>query len=325
MSAIQPHFALAVPAIGAVLIVLTGRWPNLRETVTLVTAVILFAVVASLLPAVMDGERPAVTLFTMLPGLSIALKVEPLGMLFGLLASGLWIINSIYSIGYMRGNNEKNQTRFYVYFAIALASAMGIAFAGNLFTLFIFYELLTLSTYPLVTHTGDDAAREGGRMYLGYLLGSSVTLLLLALVWIWSLTGTLDFRSGGILEGVVSPGIASILLVLFVFGIGKAAVIPIHLWLPAAMACNRRSSNSCRTRSPVTSRRSSASTPGRFSSSTSPTMSASIPSSAVSSFARCVYSGWQLHPRAPLIRCRITSRVAASAASIWNWSSPRRR
>jgi multicomponent Na+:H+ antiporter subunit D len=112
---------------------------------------------------------------------------------------------------------------------------MGIAFAGNLFTLFIFYELLTLATYPLVTHAGDDSAREGGRMYLGYLLGTSVIFLLLALVWTWSLTGTLDFRTGGILAGAVTPGTASILLVLFIFGIGKAAVMPFHLWLPAAM------------------------------------------------------------------------------------------
>jgi multicomponent Na+:H+ antiporter subunit D len=112
---------------------------------------------------------------------------------------------------------------------------MGIAFAGNLFTLFIFYELLTLSTYPLVTHAGDDNAREGGRMYLGYLLGTSIILLLLAVLWTWSLTGTLDFRAGGILEDAVTPGIASILLVLFLFGIGKAAVMPFHLWLPAAM------------------------------------------------------------------------------------------
>jgi len=144
-------------------------------------------------------------------------------------------VTSVYSIGYMRSHREWRQTSFYSYFAVALGSAMGIAFAGNLFTLFIFYELLTLSTYPLVTHAGDDAAREGGRMYLGYLLGTSVILLLLALVWTWSLTGTLDFRTGGILEGVVTPATASILLVLFIFGIGKAAVIPFHLWLPAAM------------------------------------------------------------------------------------------
>ncbi len=156
-------------------------------------------------------------------------------MLFALLASFLWVVTSVYSIGYLRSHHEWRQTSFYSYFAVALGSTMGIAFAGNLFTLFIFYELLTLSTYPLVTHAGDDAAREGGRMYLGYLLGTSVILLLLALVWTWSLTGTLDFRPGGILNGVVTPGIAGILLVLFVFGIGKAAVMPFHLWLPAAM------------------------------------------------------------------------------------------
>jgi multicomponent Na+:H+ antiporter subunit D len=144
-------------------------------------------------------------------------------------------VTSVYSIGYMRSHHEWHQTSYYSYFAVALGSVMGIAFAGNLFTLFIFYELLTLATYPLVTHAGDNAAREGGRMYLGYLLGTSVMLLLLALVWTWSLTGTLDFRAGGILEGVVTPGTASILLVLFIFGIGKAALIPFHLWLPAAM------------------------------------------------------------------------------------------
>ena len=112
---------------------------------------------------------------------------------------------------------------------------MGIAFAGNLFTLFIFYEVLTLSTYPLVTHAGNRAARRSGHLYLGYLLGSSVILLLMAIVWTWSLTGTLDFREGGILQGVVTPEIASILLILFIFGIGKTAVMPLHRWLPAAM------------------------------------------------------------------------------------------
>jgi len=235
MSAMQPHFALAVPAIGAVLIALTGRWPNLRETVTLVTAVILFAVVASLLPDVMAGERPAVILFTMLPGLSIALKVEPLGMLFGLLASGLWIVNSIYSIGYMRGNNEKNQTRFYVYFAIALASAMGIAFAANLVTLFLFYEVLTISTYPLVAHKGDPDTVRSARTYIGILLSTSIALLLPAIIWTYVVAGTVDFTPGGILAGNITGPAVGVLLALYVFGIGKAAVMPVHRWLPAAM------------------------------------------------------------------------------------------
>lgn len=235
MSTIEPQFALAVPAIGAVLIALTGRWPNLRETVTLITALTLFIVVASLLPAVMAGERPAVTLFTMLPGLSIALRIEPLGMLFGLLASGLWIVNSIYSIGYMRGNNEKNQTRFYVYFAIALASTMGIAFAENLVTLFLFYEVLTISTYPLVAHKGDRDTVRSARVYIGILLSTSIALLLPAIIWTYVVAGTTDFAPGGILSGNIAGPAVGVLLALYVFGIGKAAVMPVHRWLPAAM------------------------------------------------------------------------------------------
>ncbi|MGB5307255.1 MAG: proton-conducting transporter membrane subunit, partial [Gammaproteobacteria bacterium] len=229
------HLSLWIPLAGALLIVATGRHPNLREAVSLVTAFLLFCSIASLAPAVLDGARPTLVLAEPLPDLALQFTVEPLGMLFALLASSLWIVTTIYSIGYMRARQEQHQTRFYACFALSLWAAAGIAFAGNLFTLFIFYELLTLSTYPLVTHAGDDAARKAGRMYLGYLLGTSIILLLLALVWTWSLTGTLDFRTGGILEGTVTPGTASILLVLFLFGIGKAAVMPFHLWLPAAM------------------------------------------------------------------------------------------
>jgi multicomponent Na+:H+ antiporter subunit D len=135
----------------------------------------------------------------------------------------------------MRTHNQHHQTRFYSCFSIALGCAVGIAFAGNLLTLFIFYELLTLSTYPLVTHAGDVAARRGGRIYLGYLLGSSVILLLMAMIWTWSIAGTLDFREGGILHDKATPYAAGVLLVLYIFGTGKAAVMPVHRWLPAAM------------------------------------------------------------------------------------------
>ncbi len=235
MNALDPQFALAVPAIGAVLIALFGRWPNLREAVTLITALVLFSVVASLVPHVVDGERPSITVLTMLPALSLQLTIEPLGMLFALIASGLWIVNSIYSIGYMRANNEAHQTRFYVYFAIALACTMGIAFAGNLLTLFLFYEALTLSTYPLVTHHGTPEAKRSGRIYLGVLIGTSIGLLLLAIVWTWSLTGTLEFAVGGILANKANATTTGILLALYMFGIGKAALMPVHRWLPAAM------------------------------------------------------------------------------------------
>jgi len=226
---------VALPLLAPVLIAALQRWPNPREAVTLLTSGCLFLLVYSLHDAVLHGARPAIDIAEPLPGLKIGFEVEPLGMLFALLASFLWMVTSVYSIGYLRSHHEWRQTSYYSYFAVALGSTMGIAFAGNLFTLFIFYELLTLSTYPLVTHSGDDAAREGGRMYLGYLLGTSVTLLLLALVWTWSLTGTLDFRDGGILAGAVTPVAAGVLLILFIFGIGKAAVMPFHLWLPAAM------------------------------------------------------------------------------------------
>lgn len=224
-----------LPLFGALLIWLAGAWPNVREAMTIGTALLLFATVLELLPEVQMGERPAATLQEMVPGLSIAFVVEPLGMIFGLVASGLWIVTSVYSIGYMRGHHEKNQTRFYVCFAIALSSAMGVAFAGNMLTLFIFYEILTLSTYPLVTHAGTDEAKSGGRTYLGILLFTSITFLLTATVWTWSVAGTLDFTPGGILAGKASPGVAAALLLLFVFGIGKAALMPFHRWLPAAM------------------------------------------------------------------------------------------
>jgi len=227
--------AVAIPAAGAVGVAACGRVPNLRETVTLVAAALLFLAVATLVSPVLAGARPSVRLFEIIPGLPIAFEVEPLGMLFALVASSLWIASSVYSIGYMRGNNEAHQTRFYVCFALSLAATMGIAFAGNLITLFLFYEALTLVTYPLVTHHGDDEARRGGRLYLGLLLGTSIVLLLPAVIATWSIAGTLDFTPGGILAGKVSEGGAALLLALYMFGIGKAALMPVHRWLPAAM------------------------------------------------------------------------------------------
>ncbi len=228
--------ALAAPLAGALGILLAGRLSaNLRETVTLVTALILAVVVWSLIPELMAGGRPAVSVAEVVPGIEIAFRVEPLGMLFAALASGLWIINSIYSIGYMRGNNEANQTRFYFFFAISLSAAMGIAFAANLFTLFLFYEALTLSTYPLVSHKGDEKTIRSARVYLGILLTTSIGLFLPAIVWTYMAAGTGEFTPGGILEGNVEGPLVGLLLGLFVFGVGKAAVMPVHRWLPAAM------------------------------------------------------------------------------------------
>ncbi len=226
---------IAVPLIGAVLILMSNRRPNQREAVTLITAGMLFAVVLRLWLGLSEDERPAIVLIETLPGLPLALSVEPLGILFALVASLLWIVTSLYAVGYMRAHHEQHQTRFYSAFAVALASTMGVAFAANMFTLFVFYEVLTLSTYPLVTHSGTDEARRAGRVYLGVLLGTSIGLQLLAIVWTWTLTGTLTFQQGGILHEVASPQVIGVLYALYIFGIGKAALMPFHRWLPAAM------------------------------------------------------------------------------------------
>ena len=226
---------LAVPTIATVLIALCRDVPNLRETVTLSSAGILLVCVLGLLDDVLAGARPSVTLFEVVPGISIAFTVEPLGMLFGLVASGLWILNSLYSIGYMRGNDEPRQTPFYMCFGIAIASTIGVAFSANLFTLFLFYEILTLSTYPLVTHKANEEAIAGGRTYLVLLLGTSMVLLLPAIIWTWVETGTMTFADGGILGEEPNPAIVAALLFMYAYGIGKAALMPIHFWLPAAM------------------------------------------------------------------------------------------
>ncbi|MFH1569052.1 MAG: proton-conducting transporter membrane subunit [Gemmatimonadota bacterium] len=227
--------AILLPALGAPLIALAGRRPNLREAITLVTGGLTFLLVLSLLPAVSGGARPGAELVQVLPGLALAFEVEPLGMVFGLVASGLWIVTSVYAIGYMRGHHETEQTRFYAFFALAITAALGVAFARNVFTLFLFYEALTLTTYPLVTHHRTPEAMRGGRVYLGILLFTSISFLLLAVVWTWHLAGTLEFTPGGILAGRASPGMLTVLLALYAFGTGKAALMPFHRWLPAAM------------------------------------------------------------------------------------------
>ena len=155
--------ALAIPSVATVPIALLGRWPNLREAVTIGAALALAVTVYSMVPAVLAGEILYLKLAEPLPGLPIAFEIEPLGMTFACVASLLWVINSIYSIGYMRGNNEAKQTRFYVCFAIALAATMGVAFSANLLTLFIAYEILTISTYPLVAHHENDESKKSGR------------------------------------------------------------------------------------------------------------------------------------------------------------------
>ena len=228
------ELAILIPLLGGIFVLAFHSRPRLREASSILAGVLLFLYITQLL-----GLDPAQahlrTLLEISPGLSIAFHLEPLGLVFALLASGLWVITTIYSIGYLNGNAEKNQTRFYLFFAMSIASAMGIALAANLFTLFIFYETLTLCTYPLVTHKKTSEAQSGGRIYLGVLLGTSIMFFLSALVITWIQAGTLDFVPGGILEGKLEGTASVLLFTLFMLGIGKAALMPFHRWLPAAM------------------------------------------------------------------------------------------
>ncbi|HLT40796.1 MAG TPA: proton-conducting transporter membrane subunit [Enhygromyxa sp.] len=241
--ALSPVLAIAVPLIGAFLIALAGKWPNLREATTIVTALALLWVVGNLhnfLEANPSTPGGAETLVEVVPGVPLAFHIEPLGMIYAVIASSLWVLNSIYSIGYMRGNNEKHQTRFYVCFALSLASVMGIAFSANMFTLFVFYEALSLATFPLVTHKGTPEALRSGRVYLGILMGTSVCLMLPAMIATWVYTGTLDFTAGGVFtqplaDGNLSPALFGLIFAMYMYGVGKAALMPAHRWLPAAM------------------------------------------------------------------------------------------
>jgi multicomponent Na+:H+ antiporter subunit D len=208
---------------------------NLRDGLTLACAILTFLSVLVVLDNVGSGSTAAISLLDVFPGVAIAFNVEPLGLLFAIIASGLWILTHVYGVGYMRGNDEKHHARFFACFGIAIASVMGIAFAANMFTLFLFYEILTISTYPLVAHKGTPEAISGARTYLAILIGTSIGLQLTAIIWTFTLAGTLDFRNGGILEGSISGWMVPLLLGLYAFGIGKAALMPFHRWLPAAM------------------------------------------------------------------------------------------
>ncbi|MGM0759013.1 MAG: monovalent cation/H+ antiporter subunit D family protein [Thermodesulfobacteriota bacterium] len=232
---LRPLFAVLVSLLVIPILLSSGKRPNAREGWTLAAGLVKFGLVVSMLPAVLQGREFMFTLATPFPNVPIQLHVDPLGMLFALVASFLWIFTSIYSIGYMRGLDEHGQTRFYAFFALALSSTIGVAFSANLFTLYLFYEILSLATYPLVTHHQDEEARISGRKYLAYILGTSVGLVLPAMLFCYYLAGTLDFTVGGILAGQASTPVLVTLFFVFLFGFAKAGIMPLHSWLPAAM------------------------------------------------------------------------------------------
>lgn len=230
-----PLYAVLVSLLAVILIGVSGKYPNVRDSWTLIAALTKFGIVASMLPTVLKGQNIECMVVTVLPGLDIAFKVDAFGITLAMTASFLWIITSLYAIGYMRSLQEHAQTRFFMCFAIALSATMGVAFSANIFTLFVFYEIITVSTYALVAHEENDEAIKGARRYLTYLLGTSVFFFLPAIFLTYTYAGTLDFAPQGILAGHAPDAVIAIIFVLFIAGIAKAGIMPFHIWLPSAM------------------------------------------------------------------------------------------
>ena len=236
IESVRPFLAVAVALAAAAAILLLHGRDNLRDMATLCASVVMFLIVASMAPVVLAGGTVEYTMFQILPGADFAFRVDALGMVFASVSSFLWMAAAVYSIGYMRSLEEHAQTRFFACFAVSLAAAVGGAFAANLFTLVIFYEALSLVTYPLVYHHEDEEAWRGSRTYLVYLAGASKTALLAALALTYYLTGSLDFVPGGLLDGVAaSPLLLSVIYLCYLAGFAKAAIMPLHAWLPSAM------------------------------------------------------------------------------------------
>lgn len=232
----RPFLAVGISLLAAVLIMFSGKWPNLREAWTIIASFGKCFIIFSMLPAVLNGQVYEFTLFKIVDGVEFTLRTDPAGMIFACLASFLWIITSFYSIGYMRGHHEENQTGYFASFAVCLSATMGIALAANLMTFFIFYELLTIATYPLVIHYRNQEGIDSGRKYLAYTLISG-QLFLVGIVFIYVVAGTGDFQAGGFLNAEMAPRwvLQGLFFLMVIGGAVKAGVMPVHGWLPAAM------------------------------------------------------------------------------------------
>ena len=229
---------LLVPAVTALLNMASGRSPNLRETFSVAGAAVTFLSAALLAPHVISGGTYSLPLFELAPGASITLRVDGMSLLFATTSSFLWILAGIYCVGYMRGLNEHAQTRFYVCYSATIFGAVGVAFSGSLLSLYLFYEVVSIFTYPLVMHHQDADAYDGSRKYITYLMTTSKLLLLPAMVLAYVTCGTLDFATNinqGIFPATASRALVTTLYFLSLFGYAKAAIMPLHNWLPSAM------------------------------------------------------------------------------------------
>ena len=230
--------ALLVPLIGTLGVMIKGDRENVREAISSISSIILLLLVASMVADVRQGKTLMFQMFTLMPGLSVTLRADAMSMIFALVASSLWTIAVFYSMGYMRGLKEHAQTRFNACFALAIFGAIGVAFSNNLFTMYLFYEIVSVCTYPLVAHHQDDEGYHGGRKYLVYLTATAKAFLLPAMILIYVLTGTLDFATtitSGIFPKEANSVLVTMLYIFCLFGFAKNGVMPFHHWLPGAM------------------------------------------------------------------------------------------
>jgi NADH-quinone oxidoreductase subunit L/multicomponent Na+:H+ antiporter subunit D len=235
----RPLLAVLASAVAIVLILASHSRPNVREAWSVLAAVTKFAIIVSMLPGVLDGTRYEWSMGPLVGGgggIEFALQADPLGMIFATLASLLWIFTAFYAAGYMRGLDEHDQTRFFAAFAASLSAAVGVAFAKNLLTIFVFYELLSVATYPLVAHNEDPEARAAGRKYIAYTFFGGGVLVLGGTALVFVLTGSTTFGQTGAALANSDPVLAKAAFALLATGFGvKAGLMPLHSWLPDAM------------------------------------------------------------------------------------------
>lgn len=231
---------VTAPFLGALIVIALRNYPNAREASSVLVGVATFLLAAVNIPAVFNGQSVNITLAVMSthPDLQLTLWADGLGLLFASLASFLWIITTVYSTGYMRGLKEHAQARYFACFSLVIGATMGVSLSQNLLTLFIFYEILTISTYPLVVHHETEEAFQAGRKYLVYTLGGGAAILVGTLALLAAGGGAaITFMPGGNQTlSSISLEFARVAFVLLFAGFGvKAALVPEHGWLPSAM------------------------------------------------------------------------------------------
>ncbi len=246
MTSVVESYRLLLPVlitfVAPFAVILARGDQNQREGVSFIAAATTFLAVLTMVPGVLSGTIFQFTLFKLLPGISVTFAADGLSMIFALIATFLWGFATSYNVGYMRSLREHAQTRYYFCFAVAIFGALGVAFAGNVFTLYLFYEVITVFTYPLVAHHQDKEGFLGARKYLVYLMGTSKLFLLPAMVLTYVLCGTLEMNFTDIVAGIFPPDVVAehpnlvrLTYVLYIAGLAKAALMPFHNWLPSAM------------------------------------------------------------------------------------------